>query len=41
MFFTPNEGKSVVFQRFIGTLKSKIYKKWQLIMVNYLGCLSK
>ena len=29
---THNEGKSVVAGRFIRTLKSKIYKKWQLMI---------
>ena len=27
MYFTHNEGKSVIAERFIKTLKSKIYKK--------------
>ena len=31
MYSTHNEGKSAIAERFIRTLKSKIYKKWQLI----------
>ena len=31
MHSTHNEDKSIVAERFIGTLKSKVYKKWQVI----------
>ena len=34
MNFTHNEGKSVIAERFIRTLKVKIYTKRQLIMIN-------
>ena len=34
MYSTHNEGKSVVAQRFIRTLKSKIYKHLTLISKN-------
>ena len=30
MYLTHNEGKSVVAERFIRTLKGKIFKKYQL-----------
>ena len=31
-YSTHNEGKSVIAERFIKTLKAKIHKKWQLII---------
>ena len=34
MYSIHNEGKSVVTERFKKTFKGKIYKKWQLIIVN-------
>ena len=34
MYSTHNEGKSVTAERFIKSLKTKIYKKWQLVIVN-------
>ena len=34
MCLVYNESKSVVTERFIRTLKGKIYKKWQLIIIN-------
>ena len=37
IYSTYNEGKSVVAERFIGTLKGKIYKKWQLMTVYLLN----
>ena len=36
MYFIYNEGKSVIAERFIKTLKSKIYKKWQLMITNLI-----
>ena len=36
MYSTHNEGKSVIAERFIKTLKAKIYKRWQLILVNLI-----
>ena len=36
MCSTYNKGKSVVAERFIKTMKVKIYKKWQLIIVNLI-----
>ena len=33
IYSTHNEDKSVIAERFIKTLKTKIYKKWQLIRV--------
>ena len=36
MHSTHNEGKSVVAERFIKTLKLKSIKKWQLIIVNLI-----
>ena len=36
IYSTHNESKSVVAERFIKTLKSKIYKKLQLIIVNLI-----
>ena len=35
MYSTHKEGKSVIAERFIKTLKSKIYKKWQLMITNH------
>ena len=40
MYSTHNGSKSVFAERFIQTLKSKIYKKWQL-KKSYLGNLYK
>ena len=34
MYSTYNEGKSIVAEKFIRTLKGKIYKKWQIMIVN-------
>ena len=36
MYFSHNERKSVVTDRFIRTLKSKIYIKWQLMIANVI-----
>ena len=36
MYSTHNEGKSVIAEMFIKTLKSKIYKKVQLMMPNLI-----
>ena len=36
MYSTNNEGKSVTAERFIKTLKAKIYKKWQLVIANLI-----
>ena len=36
MYSTHNKGKSVITERFIEILKAKIYKKWQLIIVNLI-----
>ena len=36
MSSTHNEGKSVVSERFIRTLKGKTYKKWQLMIVKII-----
>ena len=36
MYLTPNEGKSVIAERFIKTLKAKIYKKWQIMIANLI-----
>ena len=36
MYSTHNEGKSVIAEMFIKTLKSKIYKKVQLMMRNLI-----
>ena len=36
MYSTHNEGKSVISEMFIKTLKSKIYKKVQLMMPNLI-----
>ena len=36
MYSAHNEGKSVMAERFITTLKAKIYKKWQLMIPNLI-----
>ena len=36
MYSTHNEGKSIINERFIKTLKAKIYKKWQLMIANLI-----
>ena len=36
MYSTHNEGKSVIAEMFIKTLKSKIYKKVQLMIPNLI-----
>ena len=36
MYSIYNEGKSVIAERFIKTLKSKIYKKLQLMIANLI-----
>ena len=36
MYSTHLEGKSVVAERFIKTLKAKIYKKGELMIVNLI-----
>ena len=36
VYSTHNEGKSVIAEMFIKTLKSKIYKKVQLMMPNLI-----
>ena len=42
MYSTHNEGKSVIVERFIKTLKAKIYKKLKAIdSKSYLSCLNK
>ena len=42
MYSTHNEGKSVVAERFLRTLKGKAHKKLELInSKSYLGCLNK
>ena len=33
---THNEGNSVITKRFIKTLKTKIYKKWHLMIANLI-----
>ena len=40
MSFTHNEGKSVISERFIGTLKAKFYKKLQLMIENLILVIS-
>ena len=35
-YSTHNEGKSKIAERFIKTLKAKIYKKWQLMIANLI-----
>ena len=34
MYSTHSEGKSVIVERYMKTLKAKIYKKWQLMIAN-------
>ena len=34
---THNEGTSVVAERFMRTLKGKIYKKWQLMIKKFIS----
>ena len=37
MYSTHNEGKSAIIERFVRTLKAKIYiKKWQLIIAGII-----
>ena len=36
MYSTNNEGKSVISEKYIKTLKAKIYKKWQLVIANLI-----
>ena len=36
MYSTHNEGKSVVAERFIGTLKNKIYKHMTAVSKKYV-----
>ena len=36
MYFTHNESKSVVAERFIRTSKGKVYKKLQLLVINFI-----
>ena len=36
MYSTHNEGKPVSAERFLKTLKGKIYKKWQLMIANLI-----
>ena len=36
MYSTHNEGNSVIAERFIKTLKAKIYKKSQLMIANLI-----
>ena len=36
MFYRHNEGKSVIVERFIKTLKAKSYKNWQLMIANLI-----
>ena len=36
MYSKHNKGKSVITERFIKTLKAKIYKKWQLMIANFI-----
>ena len=35
-YLTHNEGNSVISEGFIKTLKAKIYKKWQLMISNFI-----
>ena len=37
MYSTLNEGKSVISERLMKTLKARIYKQWQLMMVNLIS----
>ena len=36
MYSICNEGKSIVAEMFMGTLKSKVCKKWQLMITNLI-----
>ena len=36
MYSTHIDGKSVIAERYIKALKTKIYKKWQLIIANLI-----
>ena len=36
VYSTHKEGKSVIPKRFIKTLKAKIYKKWHLMIANFI-----
>ena len=36
MYSIHNEGKSVIAERFLKTLKAKIYKKWQSMIANLI-----
>ena len=36
IYSTHNEGKWVITERFIKTLKVEIYKNWQLIIGNFI-----
>ena len=36
MYSTLNEGKSVISERLMETLKPRIYKRWQLMMGNLI-----
>ena len=36
IYSTHNGGKSVIAERFIKTVKAKIYKKWQLMIANLI-----
>ena len=36
IYLAHNEGKSVMDERFIKTLKAKIYKNWQLMIANLI-----
>ena len=37
VYSTYNEGTSVVAERFMRTLKGKIYKKWQLMIKKFIS----
>ena len=36
MYSMHNEGKSVIAERFIKTLKTKTFKTWQLMIANLI-----
>ena len=36
LYSADNEGKSVITERLIKALKAKIYKKWQLMIANFI-----
>ena len=36
MYSTQNQGKSVIAERFIKTLKVKIHEKWQLMIASLI-----